>query len=68
LLNASALPNVRPGVAVALQASGSGAKQKLRVAAERCENPALACALKAVRDDRFDEPLVAAIEQQTARS
>jgi hypothetical protein len=68
LLDASAPPDVRLGAAVALQASGSGAKQKLRVAAERCENPALARALEAVRDDRLDEALVAAIEQQTARS
>jgi hypothetical protein len=65
LQDASAPPDLRLGAAVALGASGKGAKEKLRVAAERCENPALARAIEAVRDDRLDEVLVAAVERQT---
>lgn len=68
LLNVSTPPSARLGAAVALQASSDGAKKRLQAAAARCENPALAKALAAVREDRLDEALVSTVEQQSVRT
>jgi hypothetical protein len=67
LNDASAPPDLRLAAAVALRASGKGARKKIRVAAESCANPELAKALLAAREEELDEELVEAVERQAGR-